>query len=104
MLDGLFRKVLERIAVRAADAFLASCDRCRETQQSLLLDHLGRQRDTGFGRDHHFGDIRTLADFRRNVPITNYDYHAPYIDRVRGGDTEALFHRQKLVMFALTSG
>src|SRR5262245_20800759 len=104
MLDGVIRKILERIAIRALDAFLASCERCRETQEALLLDRIRAEQRTAFGRDHHFGEIRSVADFRKRVPITDYEYHQPYIDRVRRGEVDALFHRDKLVMFALTSG
>ncbi|HUQ68364.1 MAG TPA: GH3 auxin-responsive promoter family protein, partial [Planctomycetaceae bacterium] len=43
-------------------------------------------------------------DFRRQVPIQSYEQLEPYIERVKQGDTEALFHRQRVRMFALTSG
>ncbi|MDP1797557.1 MAG: GH3 auxin-responsive promoter family protein, partial [Planctomycetaceae bacterium] len=78
--------------------------RPRETQQQFLLDLVRREQDTGYGRDHHFAEIRTVADFRQRVPISTYTDLEPYIERVKQGDTEALFHKQRVVMFALTSG
>ena len=60
---------------------------------SLLLSRLARHADSQFGRDHFFHEIRTPADFRKRVPIGGYDRHEPYIDRVRQGDTNALFGR-----------
>src|SRR5262249_55520804 len=59
---------------------------------------------TGFGRDHHFGDVRTVAEFRNNVPVAPYEYVAPYIDKVQAGDTRALLADERVLMFALTSG
>ena len=64
-----------------------------------------RNADSQFGRDHHFHQIRTPADFRRQVPIGSYDRHEPYIARVRAGDCHALFGAgSEVLMFAMTSG
>jgi hypothetical protein len=38
------------------------------------------------------------------MPITNYEYFQPYIERVKNGEIEAMFHRQKVLMFAMSSG
>jgi hypothetical protein len=69
------------------------------------LRRIARHADSQFGRDHFFGEIRTPADFRKRVPISGYDRHEPYIDRVRQGDTRALFGAgTEVLMFAMTSG
>lgn len=78
--------------------------RPRETQQQFLLDLVRREQDTGYGRDHKFSEIRSVDDFRRRVPVATYTDLEPYIERVKQGETEALFHNQRVVMFALTSG
>ena len=84
--------------------FEAACEHPEAVQAALLLDILRRQAATGFGRDHHFATIRTVADFRRNVPIAPYEAVAPYIERVQNGDTNALLADAKVRLFALTSG
>jgi len=92
-------------SLRLANDFLRQAARADEIQRSLLLSRLARHADTQFGRDHHFHEIRTPADFRRRVPIRGYDGHEPYIDRVRQGDLGALFGKgTEVLMFALTSG
>ena len=64
-----------------------------------------RNADSQFGRDHHFGEIKNAADFRKRVPIRGYEGHEPYIDRVRQGETNALFcPGTEVLMFAMTSG
>ena len=74
-------------------------------QRELLLRRIARHADSQFGRDHHFGEIRSPEDFRRRVPVGGYDRHEPYIDRVRNGDTGALFGQgTEVLMFAMTSG
>lgn len=104
LFSSLFQAVLERTALRDLVAFGEAIKKPTEVQRQLLFKILNREQSTAFGRDHRFGDIRTIADFRRQVPISQYDYFEPYIERVKNGDLEAMFHRQKVLMFALTSG
>ncbi len=96
---------VEMRARRLARAFLEQTGRAGEVQRELLLRRIAQHADSQFGRDHHFGEIRTPADFRRRVPIATYDRLEPYIDRVRRGDLGALFGRgTEVLMFAMTSG
>jgi len=97
-------RVLTYPVRRKLREFEAAC-RDPETVQTALLQHiLRKQAATGFGRDHHFASIRTIADYRRNVLIAPYEYAAPYIERVQKGETEALLAHRRVHMFALTSG
>src|SRR5438270_823638 len=84
--------------------FNAACRRPRGVQESLLTRILAEQADTGFGRDHGFRQIRSVADFRRQIPVAPYEYFEPYLERVRNGETDALLSDQRVLMFALTSG
>lgn len=90
---------------RLAREFLSQTSRADEVQRDLLMSRIARHADSQFGRDHHFREIRTPADFRRQVPIRAYDAMEPYIERVRQGDLGALFGPDtKVLMFAMTSG
>jgi hypothetical protein len=84
--------------------FDAACRRPRDVQEALLQRTLAEQADTAFGRDHHFRAIRSVADFRRHLPVAPYDYFEPYLQRVRRGETDALLADRRVLMFALTSG
>jgi hypothetical protein len=48
-------------------------------------------RPTVFGRDHGFETIRSYDDFRRQIPIRDYEGLKPYIDRAREGETSVLW-------------
>ncbi len=88
-----------------ASEFLRQTTRAGDAQRDRLLELVGRNADSQFGRDHHFGEIRNAADFRRRVPVRGYDGHEPYIARVRQGETGALFGPgTEVLMFAMTSG
>jgi GH3 auxin-responsive promoter len=92
-------------ARRLAREFFRQTDRADEVQRALLLRRIARNADSQFGRDHHFDEIRTPADFRHRVPVRGYDGHEPYIERVRQGDLGALFGPgTDVLMFAMTSG
>jgi hypothetical protein len=108
MIKMLMRMIggpVARRARRLARAFLDQTHQAADVQRGLLLQRIARHADSQFGRDHHFHEIRTPTEFRKHVPISGYDRHEPYIDRVRQGDTNALFGRgTDVLMFATTSG
>ncbi|WP_164101784.1 GH3 auxin-responsive promoter family protein [Candidatus Laterigemmans baculatus] len=90
---------------REVRRFLASAKRAAELQREVLFSKLRREMDSDFGRDHRFDQIRTIADFRRHVPLTDYEYFRPYVERVKQGDVRAMFGPDtKVLMFAMTSG
>ncbi len=48
-------------------------------------------RATSFGRDHGLRDVRSYEAFRQNVPVRDYDAHAPYIHRMLDGEHSVLW-------------
>jgi len=77
----------------------------RAVQRQALFKKLHHCADTRYGRDHDFAAIKTIEDFRRNVPINQYEDLAPYIKDVAAGDTGALFPKSEDVLaFACTTG
>ncbi|MGE5195631.1 MAG: GH3 auxin-responsive promoter family protein, partial [Deltaproteobacteria bacterium] len=77
----------------------------RDVQRRWLFARVRRCRDTRFGRDHGFECVQTLADFRRQVPISTYDYFKPYIGAVARGDLAALVPAGETVdRFTITTG
>ena len=100
----LVKSILGRSTTKSAREFFEAARNPQRVQQELLLEKIRREASTGFGKDHHFSEIKSLADFRRNVPISDYDYFEPYIERVKNGESQALFSDEQVVMFALTSG
>ena len=105
----LIRKYAGRPLVRKtralAASFLEQTKRAGEVQRDRLVELVKRNAESQFGRDHHFGEIKNASDYRKRVPVRGYDGHEPYIDRVRQGETSALFGPgTEVLMFAMTSG
>lgn len=58
-----------------------------------------------FSRQHRLDDVQTVAHFRRQLPVADYDMFHPYIERLKQGDFGALLgQKQRLLMFSLSSG
>ncbi|MDB5087990.1 MAG: hypothetical protein JWR09_1984 [Mucilaginibacter sp.] len=60
-------------------------------QQKTLEQLLEKAKNTSFGKDHHFEQISNYDDFKKNVPIRDYEELRPYIDRVTKGEENVLW-------------
>lgn len=76
-----------RVRVGGWDRALADVQHVQEQQLRALLGHA---KDTEFGRRHVFSNIRTYADYARQVPVGDYDAFSPFIDRMRAGERNLL--------------
>jgi len=74
-----------------------------ETQEKVFLNLIKEAKNTAFGKDHNFKDIKTYADFKKQVSIVDYEGLRPYIDRVVAGEPNVLW-KNKPLYFAKTSG
>ncbi|WP_316803748.1 GH3 auxin-responsive promoter family protein [Pedobacter nototheniae] len=74
-----------------------------ETQHRILQKLIKSASATAFGKDHHFEGIKTYADFKKQVPIRDYEDLKPYVDRVVAGEENVLW-KGKPLYFAKTSG
>ena len=70
----------------------AMCADCRGTQEEVLKGILAAAADSAYGREHGFSGIGTVEEFRRSVPINEFEDLAPYIDRMADGEGDVLFH------------
>src|SRR3954468_16664689 len=66
-------KIVARPLHRKFAAFEAACQDPQRTQDELLRSIVQFQRDTDFGKDHGFATIRTVEDYRRQVPVGPYE-------------------------------
>lgn len=72
-------------------------------QQNTFSNLIFDAKDTAFGRDHHFGDINSYEDFKKNVPIRDYEELRPYIERIVHGEENVMWPG-KPAYLAKTSG
>jgi hypothetical protein len=74
-----------------------------ETQERLFRSLIQKASQTEFGIDHNFAEIKTHADFIKNVPIRDYEELKPYVEKVVAGSENILWPGKPLY-FAKTSG
>jgi hypothetical protein len=72
-------------------------------QKDMLAMLVKEAQSTSFGRDHHFDAIKNYHDFKKQVPIRDYEDLRPYIDRVVAGEADVMW-KGKPRYFAKTSG
>mgnify|MGYP002335853733 CR=1 FL=1 len=72
--------------------------------QERTFERLIRQASgTAFGKDHNFASIKTYDDFKKRVPIADYEDLKTYIDRVVRGESDVMWPG-KPIYLAKTSG
>lgn len=72
-------------------------------QKAIFENIIKSAKNTEFGKEHHFEEIKTPADFARLVPIRDYEHLRPFIDRIKQGKHNVLW-KGKPIYFAKTSG
>lgn len=72
-------------------------------QQQTFEYLLNFASNTKFGKDHDFAAIKTYNDFKKNVPISDYEDLKPYIDSIIKGAEDVLWPG-KPAYLAKTSG
>jgi hypothetical protein len=60
-------------------------------QQNTFRTIIEQAKQTAFGHDHHFDQIKTYDDFKRLVPVRDYEELTPYIKRVIEGEENVLW-------------
>ncbi|HQE83780.1 MAG TPA: GH3 auxin-responsive promoter family protein [Candidatus Hydrogenedentes bacterium] len=74
-----------------------------EAQLNLLRRMMERNRDTEYGRQYGFAGVRSFEDYRKAVPLVDYNDISDRIDRITQGEKNILT-AETPVLFAQTSG
>jgi len=74
-----------------------------ETQTQVFHELIAGGKNTLFGKDHHFENIKTYDDFKKQVPIRDYEALKPYIEKIIAGESDVLW-KGIPIYFCKTSG
>jgi len=102
VIGGFFRRPM----IRAKNRFLnLAHTKCALTQSETLQRLLALNSSSQFSKDMGLTGSLSLAEFRQRMPIVDYEFFRPYVDRMQTGEHGALLGDQnRLLMYALTSG
>jgi hypothetical protein len=74
-----------------------------EDQQSILNQLVKIGKATIFGKEHGLDQVKTYEDFKKAVPIRDYEAFKPYIEQIKKG-TQNVLWKGRPIYFAKTSG
>ena len=74
-----------------------------KTQKKVFHTLISKAVHTHFGQDHDFSDIKTYEDFKKRVPVRDYEGLKVYVDRMVAGEANILWEG-KPIYLAKTSG
>ncbi|NIG53670.1 GH3 auxin-responsive promoter family protein [Chitinophaga sp. Cy-1792] len=77
--------------------------RAVEDQEAILEELIKIGRKTEFGTEHKFNEVNSYDEFKKAVPIRDYEQYKPYIDRIKQGKQNVLWKGQPIYL-AKTSG
>lgn len=63
-----------------------------ETQRNVLQDLIANGQYTQFGMEHNFNNIFNVVDYKKNVPVMEYEELKPYVDRIIRGEDNVLWN------------
>jgi hypothetical protein len=69
---------------------LKTHDRAVFHQDKFLSKLIVENKNTLFGKEHSFSEIKNVRDFQSNIPIRTYEEFLPYIDKLKGGEADVL--------------
>jgi len=100
---GLVMRLMEHSGAIVESHLEKITKKPEQVQKDLLFSILKKAKNTEFGKKHHFEKIKTIEDYRKSVPLTDYDFFSPYIEKIAEGKNKVLTP-YKVVHFNETSG
>ena len=71
---------------------------------SLLMKILDDNKDTEYGKKYDFANIKSIEEYQRKVPVTDYDSYADYIYRMTENGEKNLLTSYEVTHYAKSSG
>lgn len=74
-----------------------------ELQEKWMQKLIKVGRETSYGKDHNFDKIKTYQDFKKYVPLADYEQFRPYVAQIDAGQNDVLW-KGRPKYYAKTSG
>lgn len=102
-------RILQNIAqmirrIRVVNKFKKTTFNPSESQKKLLLELITTNKNTFFGIEHSFSDIKNVSDYQRLVPLRDYEGIRKYIDKIRDNAKQNILTKEDVELFGITSG
>ncbi len=74
-----------------------------DTQKQVFNELIGSAQFTAWGKAHGYDKLNSIEDFKKAVPVNDYDTLKPYIERIMAGEQNVLWPSE-ITWFAKSSG
>jgi len=74
-----------------------------QVQDTLLLSLINQAKNTKFGKDHNFSEISNYSNWKKNIPVRDYEELKVYVQEIIDGKKDVLWPGRPLY-FCKTSG
>ena len=99
-LKSFFGYYFAKYIFKKNSSWINAAVKTQNKQRKFILDNA---RNTKFGKEHGFSKILSYEDWKKSVPIRDYEALKPYIDLVVNGENNILWPG-KPIYFCKTSG
>ena len=99
---NIARLALSTLALKAG-VFESSTKDPLGLQKRLLLEYLGRNKNTEYGKKFNFSQIKSIQDYQKAVPISDCETMRPLLERMARGEKNILTVDDP-IFFGATSG
>ncbi|MCB0395243.1 MAG: GH3 auxin-responsive promoter family protein [Flavobacteriales bacterium] len=82
---------------------MKSVERPDQAQAAVFNHLISTAAQTAFGKEHGFGNISAPRDFKKHVPVRDYENLKPWLEKVKDGDSDILWPG-KPIYLSKTSG
>ncbi|MEE9439611.1 MAG: GH3 auxin-responsive promoter family protein [Saprospiraceae bacterium] len=88
---GIITNVVRTLAVRVHKQIEFMAEHPHNFQQSTFSKNIKHAKNTVYGKEHEFSNIKSYQDYKRLVPLNTYEDLRPYMDRVIEGEKNVLW-------------
>ncbi len=83
--------LLKPFAKRVASVIQKNAKNAVADQEQILLHNIQRAKETQFGKDHGLGTVKSYAEYKKAVPVRDYEGLKNYFDQVKCGKPDILW-------------
>lgn len=83
--------LLKPFAKRVASVIRRNAKNAVADQDLILQKNIAKAKETQFGKDHGLGKVKTYDEYKRTVPVRDYEGLRNYFDQVKNGSPNILW-------------
>ena len=100
MLKSFFAKIYARQIAKKVNKWVNDPVK---SQEKVFQNLISKAKHTAFGKDHQFDQISSYTDFKKRIPVRDYEDLKDYVERIKNGEKDILW-KGSPSYFAKTSG